>query len=186
MDIVAIGLVWPFRVMRYVAARMLYGKSSAFAWFLRHMGAIAAGRDGADLSPISESIRLLNEGKTVTIFPEGRISNNGELLPFLSGAATIAVKTDATIVPMYQHGERGFFKKGVTVVGEPFKLSEMYDLSNLTSDDIFEINDLFMAKISSLKEAIPQKVLDKSAAFVAKQRARRIKKFGTDDKVRMW
>ena len=49
-------------------------------------------------------IRVVREGRTVVMFPEGRITVTGALMKVFAGPATIADKADAVIVPMHIDG----------------------------------------------------------------------------------
>jgi len=61
-------------------------------------------RDHADIGAIKEVIRRLQQGKAVTIFPEGTRSNDGQIKPFKSGFELIARRAHATTVPVLVDG----------------------------------------------------------------------------------
>jgi 1-acyl-sn-glycerol-3-phosphate acyltransferase len=57
------------------------------------------------MAAIRAAIRLVQRGELVGILPEGRINTTAQmLLPGRSGAAMIALKARAPIVPCYLHG----------------------------------------------------------------------------------
>ena len=51
----------------------------------------------------------LNEGEVVCIFPEGRITDNGELYPFKKGVNRIIERTPVPVIPMALRGLWGSF-----------------------------------------------------------------------------
>jgi 1-acyl-sn-glycerol-3-phosphate acyltransferase len=51
--------------------------------------------------------RLLQEGWHLLIYPEGGRTTTGDLMPFKSGAAYLAERTDATVVPTFLNGAGG-------------------------------------------------------------------------------
>ena len=75
-----------------VAARQLYNVFLV-GWFIRKIETFPAG--GAS----KKAVQLLMQNKNVGIFPEGKISRNGQLNEFRRGAALLAVKTGRPMVP---------------------------------------------------------------------------------------
>jgi 1-acyl-sn-glycerol-3-phosphate acyltransferase len=73
-------------------------------WFFRTIGVIPVERSGKDSGPLRAALRALQQGRVLGIFPEGRISKTGELLPFQTGVGMIAAKSGATVFPAYQTG----------------------------------------------------------------------------------
>ena len=82
-------------------------------------------RDSKDIGPLKQSLQTLKSGDCLGIFPEGTRNgmekNNGELK---NGAAYLALKTGATIVPVGIVGEGKPFTKNALIYGEPIDLSK--------------------------------------------------------------
>lgn len=93
-----------FRVVHWMVAKE-YCEIPGFRELLRTCEVIPVRRGAVDMGAIRAAIRLVEQGEVVGIFPEGRINTTSELLlPGRSGAAMIALKAKAPIVPCYIHG----------------------------------------------------------------------------------
>ncbi|MES2764476.1 MAG: acyl-[ACP]--phospholipid O-acyltransferase [Bacteroidota bacterium] len=90
------------RSIRFVMARQYY-KKWYFKKFLDLFGVIPISTSGSHeaLKTIGE---YLKSGEVVALFPEGRISRNGQLTTFQRGFEIVAKGSDAVIVPFYLHG----------------------------------------------------------------------------------
>ena len=92
------------RAVHWMVAKEYY-QSPAFCRLLRLCETIPVARGGVDTAATKAAIRLVEAGGLVGIFPEGRINTTSQtLLPGHPGAALIALKARATVVPCYIHG----------------------------------------------------------------------------------
>ncbi|MCC7416649.1 MAG: 1-acyl-sn-glycerol-3-phosphate acyltransferase, partial [Acidobacteria bacterium] len=83
-----------------------------------------AREDAARLERAYDEIaRALEAGDLVGIFPEGRITDTGEMYPFRSGIRRIVERTPVPVVPMALRGLWGSFfsRKGGPAMTRPFR-----------------------------------------------------------------
>jgi len=72
----------------------------------------------------AEVAKALREGDVVAIFPEGRITDNGEMVPFRPGLKRILEETPVPVVPMALRGLWGSFfsRKDGAAMRKPWRL----------------------------------------------------------------
>lgn len=106
--------------------------SGFFGWTIRNVGQIPIDRSVGDRAALAAATALLERGGAVGIFPEGN-RGSGEVEQINSGAAWIALRTDARIVPVAVMGTRvpaagkddwpSLRSRLVVDFGEPFQLA---------------------------------------------------------------
>ena len=86
---------------------------------------IASAKDNPQLleRAYEEIAAALEQGELVAIFPEGRLTDSGELLPFRSGIQKIIDRTPVPVVPMALRGLWGSFfsRKDGQAMTRPFR-----------------------------------------------------------------
>ncbi len=70
--------------------------------------AIPVDRAGRDSSATRAALRALNGGRILGVFPEGRIESTRELLPFQSGVALLAARTQVPVFPAFLDGTQRY------------------------------------------------------------------------------
>ncbi len=100
------------RPIRFVMDYRIY-RTPIINFVFRHMSAIpiAPARDDAAMmeAAFEEVARALAAGELVAIFPEGRITDSGELYPFRPGVQRIVGRTPVPVIPMALQGLWGSF-----------------------------------------------------------------------------
>jgi 1-acyl-sn-glycerol-3-phosphate acyltransferase len=128
MDTPVVFAALPFQ-FRILAKKDLW-RWMFIGWYLSRSGQIPIDTENAHatLSSLGAGVRTLRAGMPLFVFPEGGRTPNGELQPFLAGAAYLAIRAQAPLVPIALEGvydllpihTHHFYPGQVTVrVGEP-------------------------------------------------------------------
>lgn len=104
LDPPAIGMAFPGR-MRFVAWDGLF-KVPFFSSMISALGAVPVSQENKRSAAglLLQVIGFIEDGFNVLIFPEGRRSPDGKLLPLEGGVALIAMKTNVPIAPIWIRG----------------------------------------------------------------------------------
>ena len=143
LDMFMIGYRVP-RYIKWMAKEELF-KNKLVAKFITACGAYPVKRSTRDVSAARTTFEMLERGEPVGIFPQGtRGAAEGETK---KGAAMLAVKTRAPILPMYITENKGFRCKATVVIGKPF-------LPDPKEKDYGVIADDILHRIYALKEQV--------------------------------
>ena len=95
---------------------------------MRKVKSILANRDGSDVRVLLDSLKCLKNGDKIVIYPEGtRNKTNQPMMEFHHGAALMAIKAKAPIIPIVIYKKPRFFHVTHVIVGDPMELTEYYD-----------------------------------------------------------
>ena len=97
LDPPLVGTVLP-RKVHFMAKQELF-RNPLVARILRRLGAFPVRRGQPDRWALRHALQLLQEGRVVAMFPEGTRSR-GPLGPFEPGAALVALKSGAPVLPV--------------------------------------------------------------------------------------
>jgi 1-acyl-sn-glycerol-3-phosphate acyltransferase len=156
-DIPMVVVACPRRVV-FMAKQELY-KNAVLRRMWLELGAFPVRREIADLRAIDNALEVLRAGWALGIYPEGTRSFTGEMLPFLKGAAWLALLTGAPIVPCGIRGTsrrtrrdeprprarrpvRVVFGPPIGVSHEPDPLSRRFKAEDLTDEVLARITAL--------------------------------------------
>ena len=122
LDPAVMGAIFPRR-LRYLAKAELF-RSGIFGGMIRALGAIPVQtRDSQSAgTALRAFLNLLKDGENVLLFPEGGRSLDGKLQPLEGGAALIAMKSGAPVVPVFIAGTFEAMPPGVKWI-KPGKIS---------------------------------------------------------------
>ena len=116
------------------------GKKEMFDWpivgyIARNGGVVPVDRGAADVEAFRVARRILDAGNVLMVFPEGTRSPTGELQQPKDGLAMLALRTNATIVPIGISNTDRIWPKGRPIpvpgkhatmrIGEPFRVGDL-------------------------------------------------------------
>jgi 1-acyl-sn-glycerol-3-phosphate acyltransferase len=111
------------------------------------VGAFPVKRGGVSKESIRLAISLLKESNMMGIFPEGTRSNAGGMGK--KGAASLALKSGAAVVPVAIIGSYALFKPMKIVYGKPLDLSEF---AGASSEELEHATNKIMSVIRSMHQ----------------------------------
>ena len=76
------------------------------------MNAFPVRQGKGDTSAVKETIRRLQEGHILNLYPEGSRTENGELLPIQAGVALVMKRAGVPVVPVVISGSFKAWPKG--------------------------------------------------------------------------
>jgi 1-acyl-sn-glycerol-3-phosphate acyltransferase len=99
LDIPVLMVAAPRKVTFMAKSEIYVNGALSLLW--RRLGGFPVRREIADLRALDTALALLDRGEAVAVYPEGTRNREGAepLLPFLQGAAWLALHTGAPIVP---------------------------------------------------------------------------------------
>ncbi len=143
----------PVDNMAYMAKESLF-KVPVVSSVIKAFGAFPVKRSGNDIAAVKQAIKILKDGNSLTMFPEGkRVKTPGILGEGKQGAAMIAAKGGVGFLPVGIQSDYKFRGKVKLTVGEYIDFSEYYD-KKLNSEALQQVtNELLMPKIAELAGA---------------------------------
>jgi 1-acyl-sn-glycerol-3-phosphate acyltransferase len=104
---------------------------AAMGWLLTLWDAIPLRRGEADTEAVRQGLRVLEEGKILTITPEGTRTGDGHLQRGHPGVVVIALRSGAPLLPLVYYGHENYSNNLKKLrrtefhvkVGKPFKLT---------------------------------------------------------------
>lgn len=100
MDTPVIFACLPFQ-FRILARKALW-PLAFIGWYLNRSGQLPIDTENthATLASLGAAVKTLRAGMPLFVFPEGGRTETGQLKPFLSGAAYLAIRAQVPLVPM--------------------------------------------------------------------------------------
>lgn len=141
-----------------VIGEVMFNKGKLFSWFLKKIGGIKVERDAFDFGFLSKCVNLLNKGKVVEIFPEGRLPLKEEttLLEFKPSFVYLALESGAPIIPIYTNGSYAKKARTKVIIGEKIYAQDLYDSNKSDKDNIDYICNYVKSYINNLGKMIDE------------------------------
>jgi len=137
--------------IRFIAKQELWkGKEKSF-FYDNLLDCIKVDRSkGLTLSATKNVYKILDEKKSLGIFPEGTRNVSHEDLPIKHGACLFSIKTKTPILPCYILNKQKLFKKNILLVGKPIEFDEFYD-KKIDKEILNQASDILEKRLYELK-----------------------------------
>ena len=137
--------------VHFVAKKDLM-KNPFMRFFIKYAKVIPVARDGSDARGLLDCFKCLKNGEKICIFPEGtRNKTEEEMLPFHPGAAVMAIKCKAPIVPLVIYNKPKFFRCTHVLLGEPMEFPEYYG-RKLSDSELAEVEAKLRQRMMEMKK----------------------------------
>ncbi len=152
IDVISIGVVCP-RQLTFIAKKELFS-IPVLCWLIKALGAVKIDRGGSDVGAIKTAVSTIQDGKTVSIFPQGHRfpGVNPATTPIRHGAGLIAYYAKCDVVPVciqLKKGKYSLFRRTDIIYGKPIKYSEL-GFSEGGRDEYARATELIYNSIVSL------------------------------------
>ncbi|MGG0936042.1 lysophospholipid acyltransferase family protein [Brevibacillus centrosporus] len=138
------------RMVNFMAKEELF-RVPVIGFLIAKFGAFPVKRGAGDRSAIRTTLKLLEDGKILGIFPEGTRSKTGELGEAMPGSAMFALKSQAQVIPVAIIGPYRMFRPIKIVYGEPIDLTTLREAKS-SADTLKETSELIMTHIQKLRD----------------------------------
>lgn len=149
-DIPIVFSALPFQ-LRIVAKESL-GRIPFMGWHLHRAGHLLVDRRNPGADIVRKMARLVREGSSLIVFPEGTRSVDGQLGRFKKGSFVVAMGSHLPIVPVTITGSRHIMTKGRLLVrpGDvQVTVHAPIPTEGLRREDVHELSDRVRSRVAS-------------------------------------
>ena len=144
----------------FMAKSQLF-KNKFVSWFFRNLGCYPVNRDGNDVGALKTTLRLVKDGKSIGIFPQGTRHKGVDPreTKVRGGVGMICGYTGAKVLPIYidtKDNTTKMFRRRTVIIGKPITPEEIayvprqageYErVSKLVFDRICDLGDEYKSK----------------------------------------
>ena len=160
------------RKLFYMAKDSLW-RSARFGRFLESVGAFPVNRSAADRLALDRAQAVLERGDTLILFPEGTRRAGPVVEDLLEGAAFLAARTGAVIVPIGIGGSSGAMPKGSKLirpvrihleVGDPLTPPPRSDRGRAPRGQVHALTEQLRVELQKLYDVARRRVGDTDPA----------------------
>ena len=131
-------------------------RSRIVAYLMHHFGVFPVAKGRMDRKALLKAMQVLNDGQALVIFPEGMRSKSQRLKVAFPGAALLASRSGAPVIPVGISGTEKvtglawlWHRPEITVnIGPPFTLPPVN--GKLTKSGLLRLTNIMMAHIAEL------------------------------------
>ena len=127
-DPILLGVVLPRRVWFFTKVEMFHWPIIGLG--CRMTGQIPVHRGESDRAALEKGLTYLREGKALMVFPEGTVARQEQMLAAHMGAALLAIRSGAPVLPIAHTGTRRvlrslrfWFPRVDIKIGKPYTLT---------------------------------------------------------------
>jgi len=139
-----------------IVAKASLGRFPFLGWHLRRTGHLLVERDNPGAGVFKRMARLVGDGISLIVFPEGTRSRDGRVGPFKGGPFLLAIEAGLPVVPVSISGSRHVMLKGrlMTCPGTvDLVVHEPLPTTGLTRDAALRLADQVRAIVAQAVEA---------------------------------
>lgn len=112
------------RQISFLAKKEVFGTKFT-NWFFTNLGMVPVDRGASDIAAMRVCIETLNENRMLGIFPQGHRYKQDENREIQSGAAMMALRSKAVVVPVHVSAPLKAFRINTLRFGKPIDLSDL-------------------------------------------------------------
>ncbi|HXQ59498.1 MAG TPA: lysophospholipid acyltransferase family protein [Acidimicrobiales bacterium] len=156
------------RKLFYMAKDTLW-KRPRFGAFLESIGAFPVHREGADRLALDRAQDVLERGEALILFPEGTRRSGPVVEELHEGAAFLAARTGAPIIPIGIGGSAAAMPKGSkmirpvkihVVVGQPLQAPARSAKGRVPRTQVHALTEVLRAELQALYDMAQKRVED--------------------------
>jgi 1-acyl-sn-glycerol-3-phosphate acyltransferase len=145
-------LFWTMPHQLRIIAKASLGSFPFLGWHLRRAGHLLVDRDNPGAGVLKKMRRMIGQGASLIVFPEGTRSRTGRVARFKGGVFLLAIESGLPIVPISVSGSRHVMLKG-RLMTEPgdvdVTVHEPIPTVGLTREDARALADRVQAVVAS-------------------------------------